>query len=420
MAFAPGFFGYNFIAWLAVSVLRFATEQLHMLVGWSRYDRAAENTVDHISPHEVAAIMAARNEEKAIGEAIEALLRNMPASNIYIGSDGSTDNTVQVARRYGCNVVDLHPNRGKARVLSYLLRHFHILERFKAVLIMDAEVVVSDTYLAKILPYFDDPQVAAFLSHSTSRWYHHVFPRWSMFYTAYRTRLWIVLYYGLRFGQTWKYTCATPIIPGGSSVYRSSALAHIEIDTPGMIIEDFHMTFQVYHKKLGRIASHPSAYIVDQEPYSMKDYTRQVYRWFLGFWQAVFYHGYWPSFFWYANALFVVEMLLSSIVMLTIPFLVIAIVFTPFQSFTLFHLTLMPFGVNRVPVTIIGLVMGLLVLDYVITIFVAIIQRKPLILVYGLGFFILRYIDTFIFMWTLPLALLLKTETGSWIHPVRK
>ncbi len=419
MALFPGFFGYNYLFWLSMSLARFFSEEIPAYLK-AKIGRLAPPPAQRLQINDIAVIMAAHNEEIALAATLAALKKNLPAQQIYIGSDASTDQTVAIAFANGCNIADLQPNRGKAKTLASLLHHFKILDRYKAVLIVDADIVVSDTYLEKILPYFDDPKVAAFVSHATSRWQSHGWPKWSMLFPAYRPRLWLPLYYGLRYGQTWKYVCATPIVPGGSSIYRTTALKQIEIDTPGLIIEDFHMTFQIYHKKLGRIASHPSAYIIDQEPYSLRDYCRQVYRWFLGFWQTFFLHGFWASFFWFATAAFTLEMIISSIIILTLPFILGAILFTPFANFAIIHITIAPLGIEHAPVTVFGLLFGMLIMDYFVTVLATVITRKPILLVYGLGFYFLRYIDTIIFLYTLPLALLSKTATGIWQSPKRK
>lgn len=419
MAAPPFIFGYNFTFWAIVSVLRFVTETIPGLLGRRRAPARAISA-RRITPQQVAVILAAHNEELALSATLHALKKNLPVENIYVGSDASTDRTVEIAREHGCQVVDLQPNRGKAAVLAYLLQHFHILARYEAAIVMDAEVIVSDNYLEKILPYFDDPHVAAFVSHAISRWHQHWLPKWYMFFTAYRIRLWFTLYYALRYGQTWKHMSLTPIIPGGSSVYRSSALTQIEIDTPGLIIEDFHMTFQVHRKKLGRIASHPSAYIIDQEPYNLRDYYRQVHRWFLGFWQTFFHHGFWPSAFWFATFLFILEMFFYSLFILAVPFLLLAMVFTALWSVPLFHLPLSPIGLPPLPVTGTGLLVGIFAVDYSLTMLVAAIEGKPALLIYGLGFFLLRYVDTWIFLKTLPEAIFLRSSAGVWRSPERK
>ncbi len=414
--------GYNFTFWVLIGVLRWASETMTAYLNPPVEDTSEAPTFlrkHDIAPHEVAVILAAHNEEIALPATLTALKKNLPADNIYIGSDASTDRTVAVAKEYGCLVVDLKPNRGKAKVLKYLLDEFDVLRHYKAVLIMDAEVIVSDHYLEKILPYFDDPEVVAFVSHSISRWQQHWLPRWSMYFTAYRIRLWRLLYYGLRYGQTWKYTSVTPIVPGGSSVYRASALKHIEIDTPGLIIEDFHMTFQIHHKRLGRIASHPSAYIIDQEPYNLRDYYQQVYRWFLGFWQTFMLHGYWPSFFWYTNFLFLLEMFFYSLFVLAVPIILLIFLFTGLDTIPilLFHLPSLSF--REVNLTVPQLLIGYLLIDYAITMGVTWIEGKPAMFLYGLGFVFLRIVDTFAFLWTLPVALLTRSS-GTWTSPVRR
>lgn len=416
---APTIFGVNFLLWLTIGLLRFTTETIARLRGRYQPNAAAAAGPAAIRPHEVAVIMAARNEAAAIGATIKALKKNLPAKNIYIGSDASTDRTVAIARKLGCHVDDIRPNRGKAKVLAHLLRRYHLTDRYQAVLIMDAEVIVADNYLATILPYFNDPEVVAFVSHSISQWKNPGRLSRAMYYTAYRTRLWLILYYGLRYGQTWKHTCATPIIPGGSSVYRSSALAQIEVDTPGFLIEDFHMTWQVYHRRLGRIASHPSAHIIDQEPYSLRDYVNQIERWYIGFWQTYIRHGYWPSFFWFATTAFTLEMLMTSLFITALPLLIILEVFfrrSPdfLPAFDFLSLSFIP-----VPITLATVVVFMLTVDYLITVIIALIKRKPTMIIYGLGFFLLRYLDSIVFLWSLPMVFLIKSS-GTWISPVRK
>jgi poly-beta-1,6-N-acetyl-D-glucosamine synthase len=416
-ASAPTAVGLNFLFWCLMGLFRFVSEQIARWRG--KQAALPEATAPPIVSSEVAVIMAARNEETSIGATIAALKKNVPVGNIFIGSDASTDRTVAIAREHGCIVEDIQPNRGKARVLTHLLRHYRLLERYRAVLIMDAEVIVADNYLATILPYFNDPDVAAFVSHSRSQWDHQWRLSRAMFYTAYRVRMWLLLYYGLRYGQTWKYTCATPIIPGGSSVYRSSALAHIEIDTPGFLIEDFHMTFQVYHKNLGRIASHPSAAIIDQEPYSLRDYVNQIERWYVGFWQTLIRHGYWPSFFWFATMAFTVEMFMVSALVTALPLLVIMqfVFHRSIQFFPAYDL--LSIGFVQVPITLTTLLIAMLLADYLVTILAAVLKKKPAMLVYGLGFFLLRYLDSIVFLWSLPLSFLINSS-GSWVSPARQ
>ena len=67
---------------------------------------------------ESIAIIPAYNEEKTIGHVL-AVLKNTPLINkIIVVSDGSTDNTVQVAKSYEVEVIELCENRGKGGALK--------------------------------------------------------------------------------------------------------------------------------------------------------------------------------------------------------------------------------------------------------------------------------------------------------------
>ncbi|MCY0884859.1 MAG: glycosyltransferase family 2 protein [Firmicutes bacterium] len=66
----------------------------------------------------VAAVVPAYNEAEHIG-AVLAVLRAVPElSEVIVVSDGSTDNTAEVARAYGARVVELPENLGKGAAMK--------------------------------------------------------------------------------------------------------------------------------------------------------------------------------------------------------------------------------------------------------------------------------------------------------------
>ena len=85
------------------------------------------------------------------------------------------------------------------------------------------------------------------------------------------------------------------------------------------------MTFEVHHKHLGRIAFHPGVQAYTQDPDNLRDYTRQMRRWCLGFWQTVRRHGFWPSRFCLALAVTVFELLMSSLFFVSLPLVMLAL-----------------------------------------------------------------------------------------------
>lgn len=362
---------------------------------------------------DVAVVIAAHNEERTLGMCLDAVSRCVAVRDVFVGSDGSCDRTVEIATGRGCNVLDIQPNGGKARALATVIEHFGIRDRYAAVLILDADAQPAPDYLQRALPLLDDPAVVAVAGHATAQWHAHRRPRWSMLFAAYRTRLYRVTQALMRYGQTWKHSNVSFIVPGFASMYRCSVLPHLDIDAPGLIIEDFNMTFGLHHKRLGKIAYSPRVGGISHEPLSLRDYIKQVRRWYLGFWQTIRRHGFWPSFFWLSLGTFLVEMVLQSLAFLIVPVLLAWLVLSPDASITVWlpHL-------GATDLTALDVVIGVFLADYAITALVAAIERRPLLLCYGLGFALLRWIDAFLFLYTLPMAFAEKSD-GRWESPRR-
>lgn len=361
---------------------------------------------------DVAIVVCAHNEEEVIGKCLARARELVPESQIFVASDGSSDGTVEIARGARVNVLDIQPNGGKARALAEVIERFGIVERFEAVLILDADAEVDEHYVERALPLLDDPEVVAVAGHANPKWYQHWLPRWSMFFAAYRVRLYTLTQALLRYGQTWGHTNVTFIVPGFASMYRTRVLPQIDIAAPGLSVEDFNMTFEIHRKRLGRIAYTPEVSSTSQEAHSLGDYAKQVRRWYLGFWQTVRRHGIWPSFFWASLGAFVLEMLIASVVFVGVPVVVALLVIegAPVQ------LWLPTLGV--VDVGGFDLLIAVLLADYTLTLMVAIAEKKPVLLVYGVGFLALRWLDAILFLYTLPLAFV-ENSDGRWQSPQR-
>ncbi|CAN3701775.1 hypothetical protein MMX123_01773 [Microbacterium sp. MM2322] len=274
---------------------------------------------------DVAVLIAAHNEELVIADAVAAARALVPGRNVFVVSDGSTDATVARAREAGATALEVSPNRGKAGAIRAGLGRFRIAERFPLLLLLDADSRPRTDYLRTGLPLFTTPDVVAVAGRATTA---HDTPgtRMGRFLTAYRERTYVCTQYLHKFGQAAPAADAVAIVPGFASLYRTDVLGRIDIDAPGLSIEDFNMTFEVHAKALGRIAFHPECAIAEtQDPALFGDYVRQVGRWNLGFWQTVRRHGIHLGVFWAALAVFIAETILSSLVLaLTLPVLLVA------------------------------------------------------------------------------------------------
>jgi cellulose synthase/poly-beta-1,6-N-acetylglucosamine synthase-like glycosyltransferase len=404
MLAASGSLGVSLLFWSAIGLLRLAGETLG--------GRAAA-PARALSVKDVAVVIPAHNEEVALPKCLRAILRIIPAEQVHVASDGSKDRTVEIARAAGCRVLDIQPNGGKARALDAAIRHFGLCETYRVVLIQDADSEIDPHYLERGLPLFDDEAVAVVAGHVLSRWRLDRRFGLDLVYTAYRTRLYRVLQAVFQYGMSWKPASVSYIAPGFASMYRTSALAQIDITAPGLVIEDFNMTFEVQRKKLGRIAYTPAARCTSEDPFSLRDYCKQVQRWYLGFWQTVLRHGVWPSLFWLSLGFLLVELVVVAGFLVVLPVALAASLAagSPGLAFS-------PLDLSFHEISPLAALLLFLAVDYCVTIIVAIVDRRPVLLAYGLAFPALRLLDAALFLRALVLSFTAKSD-GRWKSPER-
>ncbi|MHC6220037.1 glycosyltransferase family 2 protein [Arthrobacter sp. MMS24-S77] len=430
--------GISTIFWSFAGLLRLASEQSWRIQVWSnrirgwisllrgggvpaqRRQRARHRSKGvRIYPSNVAVLVAAHNEALVIRETILAASVLVPRRNIHIISDMSTDDTAAIARAAGVKVLELEPNRGKAGALAAGIAHFDLCKRFKVVMLLDADTRPTPDYLETGLPLFSDPTVVAVAGRAKSIMSPPSPTAIGRFLVAYRERLYIVVQLLLKYGQAARGANVVSIVPGFASMYRTSALAEIQVLAPGLVIEDFNMTFEIHAKKLGRIAFHPSAAVAyTQDPDNLKDYIKQVRRWILGFWQTVRRHGLQFGRFWFVLGLYIVELVASCIffVLLVPAFLLSSIAAVEVwilgnRSDVFVFLS----GVLRPQDVLIGVFLP----DFFLTILAAITMRSPRLLLMAPLFPLMRILDAIICLQVLPRAYSARSS-GVWVSPVRR
>lgn len=368
---------------------------------------------------EVAVLIAAHDEELVVAEAVRAAATQVPVGHVFVVSDGSTDDTVAIARGAGATVLDLQPNRGKAGAIRAGLAAFAIAERFPVVMLLDSDSRPRPDYLDSGLALFNDPEVVAVAGRATTSVREEVPSRMGRFLTAYRERLYLCTQYLHKFGQAQRTADAVSIVPGFASMYRTDILDRVDIDAPGLSIEDFNMTFEVHAKHLGRIAFHPDCAVAEtQDPVTLGDYARQVRRWSLGFWQTVRRHRPQADAFWATLGLFVVETVVSSIVLLLVlPVLVVATVATLLGVVDDGALGSASRAVSgALPPGL--LLLGFVLADVVLTLAAALLSRSrpsPLALLFPL----MRVLDAYLCLRAFVIAFGGPSD-GRWRSPVRR
>ena len=397
--------GINIAFWCAIGLLRFVTE---------RFSGRRPRPSTRLGVADVAVVIPAYNEQVALPKCIRALTKIIPASQIYVASDGSKDRTAAISVAMGCHVLDIRSNGGKAQALALAIKEYNLCDAYKAVLIHDADSQIDKDYLNHALPLFDDPEVVVVAGHVLSRWQNDRWTSRGMLFTAYRTRLYRIIQAAFQYGQSWKWTSVSYIAPGVASMYRTSALRKIDIVAPGLVIEDFNMTFEIQHKQLGRIAYSPCARCFTEDPFCLGDYRNQVRRWYLGFWQTVWRHGIWCGKFWAALCPLLAELLILCAFALTLPVMAVLHLAIGIDSvaFSLSDLAILP-------VSPLYLLAVFVAFDYALTVLVAVIDRRFLLLVYGIAFPALRLLDAALFLSALIKSFFFHSD-GRWLSPQRQ
>jgi poly-beta-1,6-N-acetyl-D-glucosamine synthase len=420
---ALGIVGLNFTVWGLVGLCRLVDEKV--LGRWRRRrarraGRPESTSAPVPSLATVAVLMPAHDEEVVIADSLAAITALLPADQVHVVSDGSTDRTVELAAQAGVHVISTATNVGKAGALEEAVERFDLVERFDYVLILDADTRVRPGYFEAALPLFADPGVAAVAGAVRSSWDGDRLSLIGKIIICHRQRIYGLTQRLLKYGQTWKRLNATHIVPGFASMYRTSVLPQIEMNPPGLVIEDFNMTFELYRRRLGRVGFTMRAVAETQDPDRLADYVRQTRRWSLGLWQTVRRLPPRPSLFGAMLTLLLLELVTAAVSFLLLPVLVVVLVLPEITTAALTWPVEGPLhAVLAAHLSLPALLFGLLLPDFLLTCVVVLIERRTRYLAAFLAFPVLRLIDAYLALRTLVPGMRRRSD-GRWSSPVRR
>lgn len=227
-----------------------------------------------------AFIIPAHNEELVIGHTIASVLRIAKKEDIYVVDDGSRDQTAKVARSYKVNVLSLTVNQGKASAINSCIKHFSIPDRYVLVMPVDADTVLDVNFVNKTAEHFrKDKKVIAVAGRVVGK-----------------SRNWLTAYrvWEYEIGQSihksaQSYIGGIVVCPGCATIYRASLFNKVGFPT-GTVTEDMDLTYELHRRKLGKIVYEPEAMVITQDPATIAVWTKQLTRWYSGFWQCVVKH----------------------------------------------------------------------------------------------------------------------------------
>ncbi|MGW5816119.1 glycosyltransferase family 2 protein [Streptomyces noursei] len=228
--------------------------------------------------HSVTVIVPAHNEEAGLPATLESLARQtVPPDRVLVVDDASTDRTGEVAAAHGATVLRPPRNLGsKARAQNYALPRCTT----DLVLAVDADTVLAPDYLQRVLPVFDDPQVALAAGTVRTRHTRTVWERGRS--TEYL--------FGFHFHRPIQARANSPMVCSGCcSVFRREELVAFGGFPERTIVEDMDYTWS------RQIAGRRAVYVSDAvalaaDPEDLTYFRKQVNRWMAGFCQNVRLH----------------------------------------------------------------------------------------------------------------------------------
>lgn len=226
-------------------------------------------------------IIPAKNEGTVIARTVGSVLAaGIEPKDVFVIDDGSSDKTGEVARSFDVNVMRNEVNQGKANSIARIMREFCLGTKYDIITLMDADTVVNVEYYREVKKGFDSDDIAVVCGRAMSVPYNWL--------TSYRCLGYFWTHFIYRGAQ-----CKMGVInvaPGCAASYRSDVFQKLDWNKD-TLVEDMDVTIQVHRRNLGRIVYRPKAEVYTQDPRTLKDYVKQMNRWYTGTWQIAHKYG---------------------------------------------------------------------------------------------------------------------------------
>jgi cellulose synthase/poly-beta-1,6-N-acetylglucosamine synthase-like glycosyltransferase len=227
-----------------------------------------------------AVLIACKNGEATIASTVRSAATQ---ADVYVLSDGSTDQTAEVAAAAGATVIARTVSGGKPDALRALMRQHDLAARYDYIAVLDDDTIVSDDYIARLVEVLDrDGRVAVARGRIDSRWERD--QRWNP-YIAMRAFMYWSYQATVKRGQNALHL--VNVICGANSLFRAEIFAAlVEQDAP-YAIDDMFWLAEIARRRLGRVAYVHAARSWTIDPHTFRDWYRQTVRWSWGQFQSV-------------------------------------------------------------------------------------------------------------------------------------
>lgn len=243
-----------------------------------RGDGAAYSSVNAFRRRPMLCLLiAAHNEELVLENTVRSAMRaGMQRQHIYIVDDNSTDRTSEIAASLvGPGNVIKVSRSGKGLALTKASKHFQLTRRYRWIHIADADGAFAPNYFTVFRSRLR-------VRYAAATGYIKSLPGGPV--SQYRVFDYTI---GLEIYRRFQSATGTiTVIPGPTSCFRADVFGKLNFANDSLT-EDFDATLQLYRKGLGRIQYIMDAVAYTQDPLTVRDFYKQITRWFRGLMQGV-------------------------------------------------------------------------------------------------------------------------------------
>ena len=245
---------------------------------WTRREKEKKQPV-LVSPLPlVSVVIAAFDEEYAIGRTLDALLKmKYPSFEVVVVDDGSSDRTSEIVRSYiekgPVRLVQKEVNEGKAMALNDALP----VCRGEILLLIDADIIVTPDLLNNIVPHFRSSRVGAVTGNP------RVANRRGLLKRLQAIEFSSIISMQRRAQRIWGRVMT---VSGAVVAFRRSAILDVGLFTPSMATEDIDMTWRL-QMRFWDIRYEPRAVVWMEVPPNLREFWKQRRRWVRGLAQVL-------------------------------------------------------------------------------------------------------------------------------------
>lgn len=243
----------------------------------------------------VSVVIAAYNEERVIARTVQTVLDSVYfVSEVIVVDDGSKDSTYDVVARVFADNPRVRAfrkeNGGKASALNYGMGY----AKGEIIVALDADTLFTPETVGRLARHFADPRVGAVAGNVRVGNADNILTKWQAleYITSqnFDRRAYDLL------------NCIT-VVPGAVGAWRTAAIEQAGGYTHDTLAEDADLTWTIREAEW-RIVNDSTAYAYTEAPESLKNLSRQRFRWAFGTLQNLWKHrqslGKHGSFGWFA------------------------------------------------------------------------------------------------------------------------